>query len=372
MAVHDQLQLGILATTVGGIVGVVLFVPFVAISYRRRGGLSLSRLMLWASALVYFWAIWTYTLLPLPDPDTMRCAGVNLDPFELVNDIRNGLASPGPWIADPGILQLLLNVLLFVPLGFFVRVLGGRGILVAGLVGAALTLFIETTQLTGVWGLYPCAYRVFDVDDMITNTTGALVGSIIALVVPARMRGSARAADADLPRPVTRGRRALAIFCDVVGFATVSVTVTIGVQLWLEYVAQAPDLVAAADVAGISGTVVALVLWSVIGLATGASPGDLAVMLRYEGGPLPTALARPLRLLGGIVGFTLVDALPDPWSLAGIVFLLVAVVSFFATRAGRGLPGLLTGRNLVDSRGEPGSARPGDVSPAAETPVPRP
>ena len=351
MAVHDQLQLGILSTTVGIIVGVVLFVPFVAISYRRRGGLSLSRLILWASALVYFWAIWAYTLLPLPDPDTMRCAGVNLDPFELVNDIRIGLASPGPWLADPGILQLLLNVLLFVPLGFFIRVLGGRGILVAGLVGVALTLFIETTQLTGVWGIYPCAYRVFDVDDMITNTTGALVGSVVALVVPARMRGSARTADADVPRPVTRGRRALAIFCDLVGFTAVSVTVSIGVLLWLEYVAQAPDLVAETDVTGIAGTVTALVLWSVIGLVAGASPGDLAVMLRYRGGSLDPWLTRPLRMLGGIVGFTLLDALPDPWSLAGVVFLLVAVVAFFATRAGRGLPGLLTGQTLVDSRG---------------------
>ena len=352
MAVHDQLQLGILATIVGLVVGVVLFVPFVALSYRRRGGLSLSRLILWAGALVYFWAIWAYTLLPLPDPDTMRCAGVNLDPFELVTDIRNGLASPGPWISDPGILQLLLNVLLFVPLGFFIRVLGGRGIIVAGLVGVTLTLFIETTQLTGVWGVYPCAYRVFDVDDMITNTTGALVGSIVALLVPARMRGIARAADADEPRPVTRGRRALAIFCDVVGFTAVSVTVSIGVVLWLEYVVQAHDLVAETDVAGIAGTITALVLWSVIGLVTGASPGDLAVMLRYRGGSLSPLLTRPLRMLGGIVSFTVLDTLPDPWSLAGVIFLLVAVITFFATRAGRGLPGLLTGQTLVDARGD--------------------
>ncbi|WP_454115939.1 VanZ family protein [Microbacterium aurum] len=54
-------------------------------------------------------------------------------------------------------LQLALNVLLFVPLGFFIRVLGGRGVVVALLAGLGVSLVIETTQLTGVWGLYPSA-----------------------------------------------------------------------------------------------------------------------------------------------------------------------------------------------------------------------
>ncbi len=69
-------------------------------------------------------------------------------------------------------LQVALNVLLFLPLGFFLRVLGGRGILIAGLAGLVVSGIIETTQLTGVWGIFPCAYRVFDVDDLIANTSG--------------------------------------------------------------------------------------------------------------------------------------------------------------------------------------------------------
>ena len=75
-------------------------------------------------------------------------------------------------------------------------------------------------------------------------------------------------------------------------------------------------------------------------------------MLRYRGGSLSPLLTRPLRMLGGIVSFTVLDTLPDPWSLAGVIFLLVAVITFFATRAGRGLPGLLTGQTLVDARGD--------------------
>ena len=177
----EQLKLGVIAVGFGVVFGILLFVPFVAISYRRRGRLTLGRSMLWAALLVYFLAIWTYTLLPLPDPAGIRCTGTQLDLLEFVADIREAIAGGRP-LADPGVLQLALNVLLFVPLGFFVRILGGRGVVVAFVVGAGLSLFIELTQLTGVWGIYPCAYRVFDVDDLLTNTLGAVGGAVLALL----------------------------------------------------------------------------------------------------------------------------------------------------------------------------------------------
>jgi glycopeptide antibiotics resistance protein len=46
----------------------------------------------------------------------------------------------------------------------------------AVLMGFGLSLSIELTQLTGVWGLYACAYRKFDADDLILNTLGAAIG----------------------------------------------------------------------------------------------------------------------------------------------------------------------------------------------------
>ncbi|WP_295854841.1 VanZ family protein, partial [uncultured Microbacterium sp.] len=186
---------GVLAVVAGAVVAVLAFVPFVALSYRRRGGLTLWRSALWAGAAVYFWAIWTYTLIPLPDSEVYRCAGVNLRPFEFVDEIRAAVAVSGRYLTDPVVLQVALNVLLFLPLGFFLRVLGGRGILIAGLAGLATSGLIETTQLTGVWGIFPCAYRVFDVDDLIANTSGALLGSILAFAVPARHRGLTKRAD---------------------------------------------------------------------------------------------------------------------------------------------------------------------------------
>ncbi len=53
-----------------------------------------------------------------------------------------------------------------------------------------LSLFFELSQLTGLYGLYPKAYRIFDVDDLITNTFGALFGCLVtpifSLFMPSR------------------------------------------------------------------------------------------------------------------------------------------------------------------------------------------
>ena len=80
--------LAAVAITLGLVVAVLVFVPFVALSFRRRGGFGAGRFLLWGGALVAVMAIWTYTLLPLPDPDAIRCAGVNVDVTALADDVR--------------------------------------------------------------------------------------------------------------------------------------------------------------------------------------------------------------------------------------------------------------------------------------------
>ena len=46
-----------------------------------------------------------------------------------------------------------------------------------------LSLFFELTQLTGLYFIYPKAYRLFDVDDLLMNTLGGIVGySLLNLI----------------------------------------------------------------------------------------------------------------------------------------------------------------------------------------------
>lgn len=349
---------GVLAVFAGAVVAVLAFVPFVAVSYRRRGGLTLGRGLLWAAAAVYFWAIWTYTLVPLPDGDAYRCAGVNLQPFAFVDDIRAAVAISGRVLTDPVVLQVVLNVLLFAPLGFFLRVLGGRGIAVAGLAGLAVSGVIETTQLTGVWGVFPCAYRVFDVDDLIANTSGALLGSLLAFAVPSPHRGIARAADADRPRPVTRRRRLLGMLCDVLGLTLVSFAVAVVVQAALLLLAGDSAAAGGGPIASSAGTIAGLVLWFGVIVATGRSVGDLATRVRYTDGVLPAWLARPLRFALGAGAYAGLASLPFPFPLLSSALAVTAIALLFLWSDGRGLVGWVGRRRLIDDRA-------GVVGPAA-------
>ncbi|WP_295841558.1 VanZ family protein [uncultured Microbacterium sp.] len=341
---------GLLAVVAGAVVAVLAFVPFVAVSYRRRGHLTLGRSLLWAGAAVYFWAIWTYTLIPVPDSEVYRCAGVNLHPFAFVDEVRAAVAVSGRYLTDPVVLQVALNVLLFAPLGFFLRVLGGRGLLIAGLVGFATSGIIETTQLTGVWGLFPCAYRVFDVDDLIANTGGALLGSILAFVVPAQHRGVERAPDAETPRPVSRRRRLLGLLCDVVGVWLVGFAVAVVVQAVLVLLVRETSSFSTDRVASLAGVVAAAGLWLAVILATGRSIGDLATRVRFTNGVLPAWVARPLRFATGAGMYTVLAELPTPWSLTALVLALATAALLLVWPDGRGLTGWIGRRRLVDDR----------------------
>ena len=46
-----------------------------------------------------------------------------------------------------------------------------------------MSLYFEVTQLTGLYGIYPKAYRLFDVDDLIINTLGGALGYLITPLV---------------------------------------------------------------------------------------------------------------------------------------------------------------------------------------------
>ena len=41
------------------------------------------------------------------------------------------------------------------------------------------SIFVEVTQLTGIYGIYKYPYRLFDVDDLMLNTLGGVIGFYI-------------------------------------------------------------------------------------------------------------------------------------------------------------------------------------------------
>ncbi len=214
------------AVAIFPLLAAIAALPYVAIQYRRRGTLGIGHIILASAFGLYLVGLAFAVILPLRpvEPGFCDAFGVHarLNPFHIVNEARIERANGG-WSAVLGnadVQDLILNVFLFIPLGTFVRHMLKRGFVATVAIGLGVSLLIELTQLTGDWGLYPCAYRFFSTTDLITNTVGAAIGAACApllRLVPAQMT----LATPTEPQPVTPERRFLAALCNA---ALVAVT----------------------------------------------------------------------------------------------------------------------------------------------------
>ena len=151
---------------------------------RRRVG----RRALLTSALVVVYVGWLVTLafFPLPLPPWHEAAIPSVDyrgfPYPWVSPIPllSIGQSIGLGIEWPSVRYLIGNVVAFVPIGLLVPVARPQRHSVLMVVGVALaaSLAIESLQLALSLAI-GYAYRVADVDDVILNIVGALIGYAI-------------------------------------------------------------------------------------------------------------------------------------------------------------------------------------------------
>ncbi|MGA3600980.1 VanZ family protein [Lysinibacillus agricola] len=203
----------------------VLFVPWLIYTYRKYGYLSFSKTIIMFSFIFYFLSALCLVLLPFPetrDTCSLQSADTvyyNLHPFQFVTDILEDsgivLTNPSTWLyiaKQPAFFQAFYNFLLLMPFGVYLRYFlkkreyWKRAFLFSFL----LTLFYEVTQVTGIYGIFNCAYRIFDVDDLMLNSVGALVGFFLAPVVwalfPSHAAVEAKAAEMakkDIVKPLS-------------------------------------------------------------------------------------------------------------------------------------------------------------------------
>ncbi|WP_243076019.1 VanZ family protein [Microbacterium sp. SS28] len=298
-----------------------------------------------AGMLVYGVAVAAVALLALPALEDAGCAGVDLSPLPLSRGI--GTLGPGDPLADPAVLLFVLTAGLFMPLGFFVRVLWSRGVLVSLGLGAAFALLIELSQLAGS---QPCGA----VAHVVAGGAGALLGSVASLALPRRWRVRS-AVVAQPPATVTRLRRGLAMACDWVSVYLTGFVLSAPVAAVL-YASGGSGAVEAAGVPlDAVATYSAMAVTAAVALGTGRTIGDRILQLEYRGGSLPPFVARLVRYVCGIGGYQILTAPTEGANPVSLAFVLVSIVLVFTTAQGRGLPGLATRRELFDVR-EPRAA----------------
>ena len=170
-----MLERGFVVVPTGAALVVVLIVCLV-----RRAGAK--RTCLYLALTAYVGAVAAATLFPLPFERGMGYAptwgiSYNLVPFAGIARTVADAAQTGWWWSIASVI-VGGNVLMFVPLGIMLPLLSERlrRLPAAVLVLAACSVAIELAQLVVGLAVAGHLYRVVDVDDVILNVAGGLIG----------------------------------------------------------------------------------------------------------------------------------------------------------------------------------------------------
>lgn len=181
------MQLALVGIAGGLGVFAVVLLPAIWLQRRRFGQVRVPRLIGVAVLCVYAMTLAGLTIAPAYDVAQTcsdRSGGVlRLDPFHTVAELlslRRGGAGWGEVLTSFPLVQVAMNMALFVPLGMILRGVFRLETTTAVAMSMLLSALIEVTQYTGAWGLYPCGVRIADIQDLIANTVGAWAGALAA------------------------------------------------------------------------------------------------------------------------------------------------------------------------------------------------
>ena len=153
--------------------------------YRDRAEPYLRKLA-WAGLIVTLCVVIFVTHFPMPDDFGAYCeahwrARRNMDFLHTWHELnwhieRRGEIDLIRIITSGTAVQFGLNLFMLAPCAFFLRAGWRHGLWTALAIGLGTSLAIETSQLTGIFGIMPCAYRTFATEDLWANTLSAVMG----------------------------------------------------------------------------------------------------------------------------------------------------------------------------------------------------
>lgn len=247
------------------ILAVLFTIPYIAWNYHKYGSVLSLRILIVYSFILYMLCAYCLVILPLPTGEAAaNLSGhqAQLVPFTFLGDIAREsdavLSQPRTWLTvfnSNAFLTTLFNLFLTMPFGMYLRYYfrcGWKRTLVYSLL---LSLFFELTQLSGLYFIYPGSYRLFDVDDLIVNTCGSMIGFVLARIAM-RFLPSREELDRESfvrGRRVSLLRRIVAFIYDEIAYAVLfivvfliwtanfgTMSVWVYALIWLAYFALCP------------------------------------------------------------------------------------------------------------------------------------
>lgn len=171
------------------LIALLITFPYLLVQYRKYGSVPLLRSSIVYTFVLYLLTAYFLVILPLPSKESvvlMASRTPQLIPFQGLVDmfqnthlIWNDLGSYFAFFKSPAVYTVLFNLCLTLPFGVYLRYYFKKKWYQVLFMTMGLSLFFELTQLTGLYGIYAKAYRLFDVDDLIVNTLGGMLGYLL-------------------------------------------------------------------------------------------------------------------------------------------------------------------------------------------------
>jgi len=168
------------------IIALLFTIPFILSQYHKYGSINKLRTLIIYSFILYMITIYFLVILPLPKFDDVINSVTlkpKLIPFSFVNDFIKEtslvITNPNTYLkalTEPCFYVVVFNIFMTIPFGMYLRYYYKCSFKKTVCFSFLLSLFFELTQLTGLYFIYPKAYRLFDVDDLILNTLGGIIG----------------------------------------------------------------------------------------------------------------------------------------------------------------------------------------------------
>ena len=200
--------------------------PFILSQYHKYGSIHKLRVLIVYSFILYLMTAYFMVILPLPSFDEVRnmtSPRMQLIPFQFVIDFLHetsfSITNPATYllaIKESCFFVPLFNVFLTLPFGMYLRYYYQCSLKKCLFSSFFLSLFFELTQLSGLYFIYPRSYRLFDVDDLILNTLGGVLGYFFVGIfrfLPSREAIDAKAIEDGMN--VSGLRRMTSIFLDL-------------------------------------------------------------------------------------------------------------------------------------------------------------
>ncbi|MBE5901836.1 MAG: hypothetical protein E7280_08020 [Lachnospiraceae bacterium] len=131
----------------------------------------------WQMFVMYLCCVVELVFFPLPTMEQAAALSIQYQiiPFHFIADLMEDSVVRV-------MCQVLFNIVMTIPLGMFLQYGVGFNLKETALAGFGFTAFIEVGQLTGLYFLFKGSYRLFDVDDLMLNVLGTLIGYMVMRV----------------------------------------------------------------------------------------------------------------------------------------------------------------------------------------------